>query len=195
MKRKKILILITIIFVLILLLIIFYKIMFNSLNIGHNNSSQEIVNNVLNISSYTATIEVRIEGNKNQTKYKIKQNYIDENQNSQEILEPSNIEGTIIRKDGNDLILENTKLSLSNIIQNYNYITGNKLDLSSFISDYKQDKKAFFEEKEEIVLYTNFDLEKTLHLDKKTGQPIKMEIIDTNKNNKVYILYNEVKLN
>ena len=93
------------------------------------------------------------------------------------------------------MILENTKLSLSNIIQNYNYITGNKLDLSSFISDYKQDKKAFFEEKEEIVLHTNFELEKTLHLDKKTGQPIKMEIIDTNKNNKVYILYNEVKLN
>ena len=36
----------------------------NSKN-GYNKNSQEIVESILNISSYEAIIEVRIEGNKN----------------------------------------------------------------------------------------------------------------------------------
>ena len=196
MKKKKFFtILITIIFVLILLFAIFYKNMFNSVNIGHNNSSQEIVDNILNISSYSAIIEVKIEGNKNQNQYKIKQEYVSPSQNSQEVLEPSNIKGTTITRENDKLIIENTQLNLSSIIDNYSYISDNNLDLSSFVADYKEDKKAYFEEKDEIILHTNLNIKKTLYIDRKTGLPIKMEIIDTNKNNKVYILYNEVEIN
>ena len=196
MKKKKFfVILITIIFVLILLFANFYKNMFNSLNIGHNNSSQEIVDSILNISSYSAIIEVKIEGNKNQYQYKIKQEYVSPSQNSQEVLEPSNIKGTTITKENDKLIIENTQLNLSSIIDNYSYISDNNLDLSSFIADYKEDKKAYFEEKDEIILHTNLNMKKILYIDRKTGLPTKMEIIDTNKNNKVYILYNEVEIN
>ena len=196
MKKKKFfVILITIIFVLILLFANFYKNMFNSLNIGHNNSSQEIVDNILNISSYSAIIEVKIEGNKNQNQYKIKQEYVSPSQNSQEVLEPSNIKGTTITKENDKLIIENTQLNLSSIIDNYSYISDNNLDLSSFVTDYKEDKKAYFEEKDEIILHTNLNMKKILYIDRKTGLPTKMEIIDTNKNNKVYILYNEVEIN
>ena len=196
MKKKKFfVILITIIFVLILLFANFYKNMFNSVNIGHNNSSQEIVDNILNISSYSAIIEVKIEGNKNQNQYKIKQEYVSPSQNSQEVLEPSNIKGTTITKENDKLIIENTQLNLSSIIDNYSYISDNNLDLSSFIADYKEDKKAYFEEKDEIILHTNLNMKKILYIDRKTGLPTKMEIIDTNKNNKVYILYNEVEIN
>ena len=103
-KKKFFVILITIIFVLILLFANFYKNMFNSVNIGHNNSSQEIVDNILNISSYSAIIEVKIEGNKNQNQYKIKQEYVSPSQNSQEVLEPSNIKGTTITRENDKLI-------------------------------------------------------------------------------------------
>ena len=196
MKKKKFFtILITIIFVLILLFAIFYKNMFNSVNIGHNNSSQEIVDNILNISSYSAIIEVKIEGNKNQNQYKIKQEYVSPSQNSQEVLEPSNIKGTTITKENDKLIIENTQLNLSSIIDNYSYISDNNLDLSSFVADYKEDKKAYFEEKDEIILHTNLNIKKSLHIDRETGLPTKMEIIDANKSNKVYILYNEVEIN
>lgn len=196
MKKKKFFtILITIIFVLILLFAIFYKNMFNSVNIGHNNSSQEIVDNILNISSYSAIIEVKIEGNKNQNQYKIKQEYVSPSQNSQEVLEPSNIKGTTITKENDKLIIENTQLNLSSIIDNYSYISDNNLDLSSFVADYKEDKKAYFEEKDEIILHTNLNIKKSLYIDRETGLPTKMEIIDANKSNKVYILYNEVEIN
>lgn len=196
MKKKKFFtILITIIFVLILLFAIFYKNMFNSVNIGHNNSSQEIVDNILNISSYSAIIEVKIEGNKNQNQYKIKQEYVSPSQNSQEVLEPSNIKGTTITRENDKLIIENTQLNLSSIIDNYSYISDNNLDLSSFVADYKEDKKAYFEEKDEIILHTNLNIKKSLYIDRETGLPTKMEIIDANKSNKVYILYNEVEIN
>lgn len=196
MKKKKFFtILITIIFVLILLFAIFYKNMFNSVNIGHNNSSQEIVDNILNISSYSAIIEVKIEGNKNQNQYKIKQEYVSPSQNSQEVLEPSNIKGTTITRENDKLIIENTQLNLSSIIDNYSYISDNNLDLSSFVADYKEDKKAYFEEKDEIILHTNLNIKKSLHIDRETGLPTKMEIIDANKSNKVYILYSEVEIN
>lgn len=194
-KKKFFTILITIIFVLILLFAIFYKNMFNSVNIGHNNSSQEIVDNILNISSYSAIIEVKIEGNKNQNQYKIKQEYVSPSQNSQEVLEPSNIKGTTITRENDKLIIENTQLNLSSIIDNYSYISDNNLDLSSFVADYKEDKKAYFEEKDEIILHTNLNIKKSLYIDRETGLPIKMEIIDANKSNKVYILYNEVEIN
>ena len=196
MKKKKFFtILITIIFVLILLFAIFYKNMFNSVNIGHNNSSQEIVDNILNISSYSAIIEVKIEGNKNQNQYKIKQEYVSPSQNSQEVLEPSNIKGTTITRENDKLIIENTQLNLSSIIDNYSYISDNNLDLSSFVTDYKEDKKAYFEEKDEIILHTNLNIKKSLYIDRETGLPTKMEIIDANKSDKVYILYNEVEIN
>ena len=86
-------------------------------------------------------------------------------------------------------------MNLSSIIDNYSYISDNNLDLSSFVADYKEDKKAYFEEKDEIILHTNLNIKKSLHIDRETGLPTKMEIIDANKSNKVYILYSEVEIN
>ena len=106
--------------------------------IGKNSSSQEIVNYILNISSYETKIDVEIKSNKNSNKYKIKQTYINNENNTQEVLEPSNIQGVKIIKEGNNLKIENTKLSLTKIIENYSDITQNNLDLMSFIENYKQ---------------------------------------------------------
>lgn len=136
MKIKKLIILIIIVLVLLGILgfvLIFRNNTAKKLKIGNNTTSQEIVDYILNISSYEATIEVKIESNKNDNKYKIKQIYKGKEENSQEVLEPSNIAGVKIIKNGNTLKLENSNLNLTTIIEDYEYVTDNCLDLNSFV--------------------------------------------------------------
>ena len=171
------------------------------MKIGNNTNSQEIVNNILNISRYEVTIEVEIYSNKNSNKYKIKQNYIDENNNYQEILEPSNIAGVKIVKQENKLSIENTNLNLVKVFENYQMITDNVLDLSVFIKEYKNDKNAMYEEAEDYIIMNTtsnnsntYVKNKKLYISKKTGKPEKMEITGTNKIEKINIIYNEVNI-
>lgn len=202
MKNKKIGIIFILVIILLvsIFLIFFRKSTAKNLKIGNNTSSQEIVDYILNISSYETTIEVEIKSNKNENKYVIKQIYQGPEDNRQEVLEPSNIAGVKIIKKGNTLTLENTKLNLSTIYENYEYISENSLDLSSFIETYQQDSNAELKEKEnEIILKTSSGektrIERTLYISKQTGMPIKMEIEDTSKKVAVYILYKEVNVN
>ena len=201
--KKKTFFLIAIIIFLIILILIFSINMSKKSKIGHTNNSQEIVENILNISSYNATINVKVISNKNENNYIIKQEFKSEASNLQEVIEPSNIAGTKIIREGNKLTLENSRLNLSSMIENYQSISSNNLDLSSFIEDYKKDSKADYEENEnEIKMYAvgnannNSDskCKKTLYIDKKTELPTQLEIEWTNKSNKVYILYNEVEI-
>ena len=198
--KKNIIFLITIIFFLIILISIFYISMSKKSKIGHTNNSQEIIENILNISSYEAIINVKVISNKNENNYIIKQKYNSNNFNSQEVIEPKNIEGTKIIKKENKLTIQNSRLNLSTVFENYQYISSNYLDLISFIKDYQKENKSKYEENEnEIIMYTNSDLDKTckkrLYINKKTNLPTKIEIEWDNKKNKVYILYNEVKVN
>lgn len=202
LKNKKIGIIFILVIILLvsIFLIFFRKSTAKNLKIGNNTSSQEIVDYILNISSYETTIEVEIKSNKNENKYVIKQIYQGPEDNRQEVLEPSNIAGVKIIKKGNTLTLENTKLNLSTIYENYEYISENSLDLSSFIETYQQDSNAELKEKEnEIILKTSSGektrIERTLYISKQTGMPIKMEIEDTSKKVAVYILYKEVNVN
>ena len=198
--KKNIIFLITIIFFLIILISIFYISMSKKSKIGHTNNSQEIIENILNISSYEAIINVKVISNKNENNYIIKQKYSSNKFNSQEVIEPKNIEGTKIIKKENKLTIQNSRLNLSTVFENYQYISSNYLDLISFIKDYQKENKSKYEENEnEIIMYTNSDLDKTckkrLYINKKTNLPTKLEIEWDNKKNKVYILYNEVKVN
>ena len=174
----------------------------NVKKIGNNSTSQEIVDYILNISSYEAKIEVEVKSNKNTNKYILKQQYISPDVATQEVLEPSNISGIKIIKKGNDLKLENTSLNLSNIFENYEYLADNALDLSCFIEDYKESQNSNYEEKDNKIIMNvqtknenKYRQSKKLYIDKSTGNPLKMEITDTNQNITVYILYNEVKIN
>lgn len=170
--------------------------------IGNNSTSQEIVNYILNISSYEAQIEVEIKSNKNTNKYKLKQKYINNENSTQEVIEPNNIQGVKIIKEGNNLKIENTKLSLTKIIENYKEITQNNLDLSCFIENYKNNSNSkYIEENNQIKMETtaktenNYQQYKTLYISKENGNPIKMEIKDTNQNTIIYIIYKEIKIN
>ena len=200
MKKKYWLILL--IFIIILIVgVIFFKKGFKNNNIGNNKTSQEIVDYILNLSSYETQITVTVTSNKNSNKYILKQKYEKPNISLQEVIEPSNIAGVKIENDGTNLKIANSSLNINKIIDNYEYLGNNCLDLSTFISDYKENNKSNFEEiNSEIILNTqsslnnNYIYEKTLHIDKTTLKPTQMEIKDNKQKTTIYILYNEVKI-
>lgn len=203
-NTKKLIIIICILIILIIGANIIFKIFTKNegknLKIGNNTTSQEIIDYILNISSYEATIEVTVKSNKNENKYIIKQDYNGPEDNRQEVLEPANIAGIKIVKNGKNLKLENSNLNLTSIFENYEYISDNSLDLNSFLEDYKKDEKAKAEEKQnQIILQASSQTQtsqyKTLYINKETGKPEKMDVQDTNKKTAIYILYNEVKVN
>ena len=200
-KNSKKLYISILILILILFVIFFAFFMVKNFKTGNNKSSQDVVNDVLNIKSYNATIEVEVKSNKNQNKYIIEQSYKNENENSQEVIEPSNIKGVKIIKENGVLKLENSKLNLLSVFENYSYLSENDLDLSSFINDYKNNKNSNYTENDnEIIIKTeNINSKnktiKKLYINKKNGKIEKMEIEDTNKKIAVYILYREVNVN
>ena len=169
------------------------------IKIGNNSSSQEIIENILNISSYEGIIEVEVNSNKNVNKYIIKQTYIAPNISEQEILEPENIKGIKITKTESEIKVENTNLNMTKIYNNYPYMADNCMDLNTFIENYKQNGKQEYEEKDsEIILEVEFEENpytkyRTLYISKETGKPTKMEIKDNSKKTLIYILYKEVK--
>ena len=181
--------------------IIFYKNRVKDLKNGNNKTSQEIVDYILNISSYEVQVTVDVTSNKNNNKYILKQTYQSPNISTQEVIEPSNISGIKIENDGTNLKIQNSQLNLNTILQNYNFLGNNCLDLCSFVEDYKKDEKANYEENEtEIIMKTSSNTnnvyvqEKILHIDKKTQNPTQMEIKDNQQKTTIFILYNEVKV-
>ena len=113
------------------------------------------VDYILNLSSYETQITVAVTSNKNSNKYILKQKYEKPNISLQEVIEPSNIAGVKIENDGTNLKIENSSLNIDKIIDNYEYLGNNCLDLSTFISDYKENNKSNFEEiNSEIILNT-----------------------------------------
>lgn len=199
MKNKKIIIILILVIVIILIasFIFFRGKMSKNLKIGNNTTSQEIVNYILSINSYETKVEVEVKSNKNSNKYIIKQKYNGIEDNSQEVIEPNNIAGVKIIKEGKNLRLENSNLNLTSMFENYQYISDNSLDLCNFIEDYKKGEKSEWKEKDgKIIMETNRESkQKILYIDAKSGNPEKMEIKDNNKNMAVYILYKEVSVN
>lgn len=203
MKNKKIILIITIVFViLIAIFFIFKNNSAKNLKIGNNSSSQEIVDYILNLNSYKTEIEVEVNSNKTTNKYVIKQNYTSNGENSQEIIEPKEIQGLRIEKENNKITLENSRLNLSTTYEDYEYLSNNCMDLSSFIEDYKKNDKTNYEEKnDQIIMKAKNDGEnkkmvnKILYIDKKTAMPTKMEIMDDNQNITICIIYKEVNVN
>ena len=172
--------------------------------IGNNinsKSTQEIVDNILNMKSYDSNITVRIISNKNENTYVINQTNIENKLFKQEILEPENIKGTMIIYDNGRLNIRNTNLNLNKIYEDYKYITNNQLLLNSFIEDYKNKEIKNIEENENnIVLNVQIDvnkyiISKTLIVDKNTGKPRELQIKDGSQNTLVYILYNRIEVN
>ena len=147
-KNKVIFFIIIIILILVIFLLIFSKNNYKNLKTGNNitnKSKEEIEQYILNISSYEAKVFVTIESNKNTNSYVLIQKYIAPNKSSQTVLEPAHIEGLQLHYNGSSLTITNTRLNLSKVYENYNYLSNNYLCLATFIEDYKkcseQDKR------------------------------------------------------
>lgn len=203
LKFKKFLFIIIVIAILLTIFLIFFsKKSYENMNIGNNNLNktlEEVEDYILNIKSYTATIEVTVNSNKNNNKYLIKQSHQEEN-DEQEVIEPGNIRGVKITYKDSSLKVENSKLNLEKIYNNYPYIESNILWLNSFIEEYKNStQKEISEKNEKIIMQIRRKNDKKtaieeLILDKKTLKPTQLSIMDNNKNTIVYILYNEIEL-
>ena len=116
-----------------------------------NNSSEEIKQNILNTKSYEALVTVTIQSNKNSNTYVLKQRCV----NSifyQEVIEPSNIKGTILELNGTELKISNTRLNATQIIQNYKSVTENHLWLEYFIKDYLSSSNSTVEETDTEII-------------------------------------------
>ena len=204
---KKPIIIVLILFLIVLMIYFFInknnKLFNKNFNIGNNitnKSIQEIEEYILNISSYEAKLEVTVQSNKNTNKYILKQKYINSKLEEQVVVEPSNIEGLTILYENGKLTINNTKLNLQTVYDNYEEITQNNLWLNSFIEEYKNNNNRSISEDSNYVIMTvnttnNYEKVETLYIDKNTGNPEKMIIQDKNQKNMVYILYNEIRIN
>jgi outer membrane lipoprotein-sorting protein len=201
MKNKKIILIAFAIIILIIIsifLICHYKNTKNG-NTIINKSEEEILNSILEMKSYNATLSITIETNKNKTQYKVKQT-LENGKATQEVLEPENIAGVTTEYDGTNLKITNNKLNLETTFQNYQYIVENRLWLDSFIEEFnKNENTQITSEENEIILEVKnkdnpYNIYKKLYIDKKTGKPTKMIVQDVNKKTLVYILYTEIEI-
>ena len=194
------------IIIIILISIFFIKINYKFLKTGNNmsnKSAEEIEKYILDISSYTAKMEVTINSNKSTNKYILEEQYIkDNNVFKRKIIEPEYLNGVSIIYDGTNLKLENSIINVSKMYENYPYIGEDTISLFSFIEDYKNsDETNISSDEANIILKTKvkngnkYINQKKLFIDKKTGRPIKLEIEDITQKTVIYILYNEIKIN
>ena len=202
MKISKKIFFMVIILLIIILGTVIFKNVIKKRRIGNNMNSQEIVDYILNIKKYKSNILVQVNSNKNSNKYVLDQEYNENGESIQEVIEPNNISGVkIIRKDKN-LKIENSKLNVSTIFDNYQGIGENYLDLNTFIEDYKKNEKSEFEEnEEEIIMKTKsnnknkYTENKILYINKEKRIPTKLIIEDNNQKVTINIQYNKIEIN
>ena len=189
-KRIKIFFLLSLI-VLIFLIQFTYKKVRNGNNI--DISKQDLIEYILNISSYEAEIEVTIYSNKTTNKYELKQYYASPESFKQIVLCPENIKGIETIYNEKKLVIKNTNLGLSKIYQNFKNINNSDLWLSAFLENCKQTKYYIKDTDREIIIENGKN--HRLYISKEEKRPTKLEIMDNNKNIKAYIEYKEIKVN
>ena len=189
-----------IILLITLVLIFFTQIAYKNIKDGNNiiKSENDLIEYILNISSYQAKLEVTINSNKTTNKYVLEQYYLQPNYAKQIVKEPNNIQNLEIIYNGSNLEIKNTNLGLSKIYENYNYINENILWLNYFIVNCNSTGYTIENKEDELILKTKiekYNYKGMLYINKKTNLPSKIEILDNDNKCKVYIEYKEIKLN
>lgn len=183
-------------FILIIIFVIFnYK---NFISGNNINSKEKIVEKILSGSlEYEAKIRVKVISNKNENVYEIKQKETLK-ESYQEVISEGKVKGLKILCTDNVLKVENSKLNLQKIYEDYAIISNNYLFINSFLKDYKNAKVK--EEEDTIIIdiklenYNKYIKYKEIYLDKNTGIPIKMIIKDSDKHIRACIEYINFKI-
>ena len=199
MKNKKMFyfLIIGIIFLFIIFFIIFKFFNYKNTKMGNNivdKTLKEIEEYILNINSYDAEIEVKVESNKNTNKYIIEQKYTSPNICNQKVIEPKNIEGLTVKYDGSNLEITNSKF----LLQILSFLRS-ILWLSDFIEKYKTNGGTITEENGIIIMevklgnnkYSNCE---KLYIDRNANKITKLVIEDENQKSRIYITYNKIEI-
>lgn len=190
---------ILIVLIVIIILMFFMQLGYKTVRTGNNISNQKdrLLEYILNISSYEAKLEVKVQSNKTTNKYVLEQYYKSPSYSKQIIKEPIDLENLEIIYNENKLEIKNTNLGLSKIYEDYNYLNNNLLWLNYYLDNCKQ-RYEVEENEEELIIMTKlkeYNFICRIHINKKTTTPTKVYIVDNNNQNKIYIEYKEIKLN
>lgn len=174
-------------------LIIFIQIIYKTNKYGNNisKSKEDLVEYILNISSYEASLTVTINSNKTSNKYNLHQMYLNPSYYKQIVEHPENIKNLETTYNGKELKIKNTNLGTEKIYQNFKYINNNKIWLNSFIKNCTENGYNI-QENELEILVENKEKE-ILSISKQTKLPTSLKINDNN--TRIYIEYKEIKVN
>ena len=200
-KWFKILAFIIIVIVTLLICNFFIKTNYKTKESGNNKSIQEIEQYILNVTSYKAKIKVTVSSNKNANFYEFEQEVRGQSYSRQLALSPDSLSGMEIIYENGVITLQNTKYNLSQIYENYPYISTNSLFLTSFIEGYRNaDVKEITQEDEKIQMsyiskVNKYNNKQILYINKASLEPQNLQVYDINNALKVDIIYNEIELN
>lgn len=202
MKKRLIICMSMLVFVLSILLLTTIIKKDNKIDKVGNNKNIKEMEQLLNIESYKAMLTVNVKSNKNENNYIINQE-VKYNEYQKETFEsPEELKETEIFYENNILTIKNSKIGASKIYEGHKELTSNKLFLTDFLKEYKNEtteNKEIEEDNEQIKLTIKnserYTSQSTLYIDQKTMKPTSMEIKDKNQNIRVYILYNEIEFN
>lgn len=200
-KWFKILAFIILVIVTLLICNFFIKTNYKTKESGNNKSIQEIEQYILNVTSYKAKIKVTVSSNKNANFYEFEQEVRGQSYSRQLALSPDSLSGMEIIYENGVITLQNTKYNLSQIYENYPYISTNSLFLTSFIEGYRNaDEKEITQEDEKIQMsyiskVNKYNNKQILYINKASLEPQNLQVYDINNALKVDIIYNEIELN
>ena len=92
----------------------------------NNQIRDKVCDNILNISSYRATLEITINSNKNSNKYILQQNH-NSQEDVQEVLEPESIKGIKTTYNNGSLKIQSDKLNITKTYSDYKNLENNDL--------------------------------------------------------------------
>ncbi len=200
-KWFKILAFIIIIIFALLICNFFIKSNYKTKENGNNKSKQEIEQYILNVTSYKAKIKVTVCSNKNTNYYEFEQEVRSQSYTKQLALSPESLAGMEIIYENGIITVQNTKYNLSQIYENYPYISSNSLYLTSFIDGYRNstskeitevDGKIQMSYTPKLNKYINKQI---LYINKSSLEPQNLQVFDINNELRVDIIYNEIELN
>ena len=200
-KWFKIFAIIIIIIFILLICNFFIKTNYKTEKTGNNKSIQEIEQYILNVTSYKAKIKVTVCSNKNTNYYEFEQEVRSQSYTKQLALSPESLAGMEIIYENGIITVQNTKYNLSQIYENYPYISSNSLYLTSFIDGYRNStSKEITEVDGKIQMsYTpklnKYNNKQILYINKSSLEPQNLQVFDINNELRVDIIYNEIELN
>ena len=200
-KWFKILAFIIIIIVTLLICNFFIKSNYKIEQNGNNKNIQEIEQYILNVASYKAEINVTISSNKNANFYEFEQEVRGQSYSKQLALSPNSLAGMEIIYENGIITILNTQYSLSNIYENYPFVSTNSLFLTSFIEGYRNSETKKIEEIDGkiqmsyISKINKYNNKQILYINKANLEPENLQVYDINNELKVDIKYNEIELN